>query len=66
MKNWQGTQEDPMKGLLNAMSRNPDDADRERHRGPEFRLVGQWSPLANRGPCPRAQPPTSRASVRSA
>ncbi|MEU5329726.1 DUF6571 family protein [Streptomyces parvus] len=23
MKNWQGTQEDPMKGLLNAMSRNP-------------------------------------------
>ncbi len=23
MENWQGTQEDPMKGLLNAMSRNP-------------------------------------------
>ncbi|MFG3396724.1 DUF6571 family protein [Streptomyces parvus] len=23
MRNWQGTQEDPMKGLLNAMSRNP-------------------------------------------
>ncbi|MFB6999335.1 DUF6571 family protein [Streptomyces virginiae] len=23
MKNWQGTQEDPMKGLMNAMSRNP-------------------------------------------
>ncbi|MET9153303.1 DUF6571 family protein [Streptomyces griseoflavus] len=23
MKNWQGTQHDPMKGLLNAMSRNP-------------------------------------------
>ncbi|MEU0629757.1 DUF6571 family protein [Streptomyces sp. NPDC005989] len=23
MKNWQGTQSDPMKGLLNAMSRNP-------------------------------------------
>ncbi|WP_435058913.1 DUF6571 family protein [Streptomyces sp. bgisy060] len=23
MKNWQGTREDPMKGLLNAMSRNP-------------------------------------------
>ncbi|MGW4252024.1 DUF6571 family protein [Streptomyces californicus] len=23
MKNWQGTQEDPMRGLLNAMSRNP-------------------------------------------
>ncbi|MFB7368860.1 DUF6571 family protein [Streptomyces sp. NPDC056222] len=23
MKHWQGTQEDPMKGLLNAMSRNP-------------------------------------------
>ena len=23
MNNWQGTQEDPMKGLLNAMSRNP-------------------------------------------
>ncbi|MFD8979464.1 hypothetical protein [Streptomyces sp. NPDC059564] len=22
MKNWQGTQEDPMKGLMNAMSRN--------------------------------------------